>query len=138
MTAVIELPPLPAPVNELWHVLLDLGERLTVPWSVIGGQMVLLHALEHGHEPPEISQDGDVIADIRVDPASITAIVAELEQMGFAPEISADGIAHRYTRAGESRAVVIDVLAPEHVGERANLTTSPPGRTIEVPAGTQA
>lgn len=33
---------------------------------------------------------------------------------------------------------MIDVLAPEGLGERADLTTSPPGRTIEVPGGTQA
>lgn len=34
--------------------------------------------------------------------------------------------------------MVIDVLAPDHVGERASLVTSPPGRTLEVPGGTQA
>ena len=52
--------------------------------------------------------------------------------------ISADGLAHRYTRSAEPRPVVIDVLAPEGLGERADLTTTPPGRTIEVPGGTQA
>lgn len=139
MTALIELPALPAPIDELWHVLLDLGERLTASWSVIGGQMVLLHALEHGHVPPQISQDGDVIADIRADPAAISAIVAQLELLGFVlGGISAEGLAHRYERAAEPRPVVIDVLAPEGVGERANLLTSPPGRTVEVPGGTQA
>jgi hypothetical protein len=30
------------------------------------------------------------------------------------------------------------VLAPEGLGPRADLTTEPPGRTIEVPGGTQA
>lgn len=43
---VVQLPALPAPVDQLWHVLLDLGERLRVPWTVVGGQMVLLHALD--------------------------------------------------------------------------------------------
>ena len=139
MTALIELPPLPAPINELWHVLLNLQERLTPPWSVIGGQMVLLHVLEHGHEPPQISQDGDVIADIRADPKAITAVVEQLEQMGFVLDgISTDGLAHRYKREAEPRPVVIDVLAPEGLGARANLLTSPPGRTVEVPGGTQA
>ena len=52
--------------------------------------------------------------------------------------MSADGLAHRYVRAAEPRPVVIDVLAPEGLGERALLITSPPGRTIEVPGGTQA
>ncbi|MGA8995106.1 MAG: histone-like nucleoid-structuring protein Lsr2 [Nocardioidaceae bacterium] len=52
--------------------------------------------------------------------------------------ISADGLADRYIRAAKPRPVVIDVLAPEGLGERADLTTTPPGRTIEVPGGTQA
>ena len=35
MTAqTIELPPLAAPVDELWHVLLDLGDQLTVGWAL--------------------------------------------------------------------------------------------------------
>ncbi|MCW2761799.1 MAG: hypothetical protein JWR85_2000 [Marmoricola sp.] len=139
MTTLIELPALPAPINELWHVLLDLEERLTAPWSVIGGQMVFLHVLEHGQVPPQISQDGDVIADIRADPTAITAIVTQLEELGFVLDgISADGLAHRYKRDAEPRPVVIDVLAPDGVGGRANLLTSPPGRTVEVPGGTQA
>jgi hypothetical protein len=139
MTTLIELPPIPAPINELWHVLMDLQERLTAAWSLIGGQMVFLHALEHGHVPPQISQDGDVIADIRADPQAITALVKQLEEMGFAlDEPSVDGLAHRYKRDAEPRPVVIDVLAPDGLGERASLLTSPPGRTVEVAGGTQA
>jgi hypothetical protein len=139
MTAVIELPVLPPPLDELWHTLLDLGDQLDVPWALIGGQMVLLHAIEHDQVPPQVSQDGDVIADIRAVPGALTQVVAGLERMGFGLQsISADGLAHRYTRAAEPRPVVIDVLAPEGLGERADLTTTPPGRTIEVPGGTQA
>lgn len=139
MTAVVTLPTLPPPVGELWHTLLDLGDELNVPWALIGGQMVLLHAIEHGQVPPQISQDGDVIADIRAVPDALTHIVAGLERMGFAlASISTEGLAHRYTRTAEPRPVVIDVLAPEGLGERADLTTTPPGRTIEVPGGTQA
>jgi hypothetical protein len=55
----IIMPPLGSPVHELWGVLLDLGEQSDVPWTLIGGQMVLLHALEHGTFPPQVSQDGD-------------------------------------------------------------------------------
>lgn len=139
MTPVVELPVLPPPVDQLWHTLLDLGERLDVPWALIGGQMVLLHAMENGQVPPQVSQDGDVIADVRAVPAALTQVVAALEHMGFALQgISADGLAHRYTRRAEPRPVVVDVLAPEGLGERADLTTTPPGRTVEVPGGTQA
>lgn len=51
MTTVIDLPPLPPPIDELWHTLLDLAEHVDVPWALIGGQMVLLHAIEHGQGP---------------------------------------------------------------------------------------
>lgn len=139
MSFVIALPPMPPPIDELWHVLLDLGENVKAPWTLVGGQMVLLHALEHGHVPPQISQDGDVVADIRSDRNAIAYVVAELEGSGFALDgMSADGLAHRYTRPALPAPVVVDVLAPEGLGERADLTTSPPGRTLEVPAGTQA
>lgn len=139
MTAVVHLPSLPPPVDELWHTLLDLGDLLAVPWTLVGGQMVLLHAIEHGQVPPQVSQDGDVIADVRAVPGALGHVVAGLEGMGFALEsISADGLGHRYTRSSKPRSVVIDVLAPEGLGERVDLTTTPPGRTVEVPGGTQA
>ena len=139
MSAVITLPPMPAPIDALWHVLLDLEDRLRVPWSLVGGQMVLLHALEHGQVPPQVSQDGDIVADIRSDPDAITKVVRALERLGFhLGDPSADGLAHRYLRPGEPRPVTVDVLAPEGLGARADLTTTPPGRTIEALAGTQA
>jgi hypothetical protein len=137
----IVLPPLGDPVDELWDVLLDLGERLTLPWALIGGQMVLLHAIEHGTVPPQVSQDGDVLANIRAAPDGLARVVAELEALGFTlAGFAPDGIAHRYIRPSRhpERPVMIDVLAPEGVGGRANLTTTPPGRTVQVPGGTQA
>lgn len=46
---------------------------------------------------------------------------------------------HRYVRTTSGgREVRVDVLAPDGVGERADLTTTPPGRTLSVPGGTQA
>jgi hypothetical protein len=58
------------------------------------------------------------------------------ESVGMAP----DGVAHRYRRDSNDpkKPVLIDVLAPEGVGERVGLTTTPPARTIQVPGGTQA
>ena len=141
MTDPIVLPPLGDPVDELWGVLLDLAEHLSVPWALIGGQMVLLHAVEHGAVPPQVSQDGDVLADIRAAPDGLGQVVDCLETLGFTSAgTSPDGIAHRYSHPSRNpkRPVVIDVLAPEGVGNRAKLTTTPPGRTVQVPGGTQA
>jgi len=135
----IVLPPFVAPVDQLWHLLLDLAEGCSAPWTLVGGQMVLLHALEHGQVPPQISQDGDVVADVGAEPDALIAVVATLEQLNVRlAEMSPDGIAHRYERGSASRVVRIDVLAPEGLGQRVNLTTTPPGHTIQVPGGTQA
>jgi len=136
---IVRLPPLAAPVDQLWHVLLNLSEQLTVPWTLVGGQMVLLHAAEHGRVPPQISQDGDLIADVRSEQGAITAVVDLLTGTGFELDgISPEGLAHRYVRPALPRSVAIDVLAPEGLGPNTNLTTTKPGRTVEVPGGTQA
>ena len=47
-----------SPEPNLLVDLLDLAETLRAPWTLVGGQMVLLHALEHGQVPPQISQGG--------------------------------------------------------------------------------
>jgi hypothetical protein len=132
------LPRLGSPVDQLWDVLLDLG-ALPLRWTLIGGQMVLLHALEHGQVPSQISQDGDVVADVRADPSGLRTLVGVLAEKGLEPEmVMTDGRVHRYLRSAEPRPVVIDVLAPEGMGRRTDLTTTPPGHTIQVPGGTQA
>src|SRR5689334_4179621 len=88
----VHLPPLAPPVNDLWHVLLDLAAALPHIWTLVGGQMVLVHALEHGAVPSQISQDGDLVADVRADTEALPRIVAALTAANFEPDISADGI----------------------------------------------
>jgi hypothetical protein len=135
----IELPTLAAPVNELWHALLDLAAEYPSGWTLIGGQMVLLHAVEHGQVPPQISQDGDVVADVRLDRRALLHVVTLLERLGFRLSgISVEGLAHRYSREAKPRPVIIDLLAPDGLGSRVDLTTSPPGRTVQVSGATQA
>lgn len=52
MTAVINLPVLGSPTDQLWEVLLNLSTKTKfVPWMLIGGQMMLIHTLEHGRAP---------------------------------------------------------------------------------------
>jgi hypothetical protein len=48
--------------------------------------------------------------------------------------MSPELLAHRYRPGAAS----VDVLAPEGLGERTDLTTTPPGHTLQVPGGTQA
>ena len=97
--------------------------------------MVFLHAMEHGATPPRVSTDLDVLVNVRVVAGGVREFVAGLESRSFElAGISPEGIAHRYERRGVS----IDVLAPEGLGPRSDLTTTPPGRTLQVPGGTQA
>jgi hypothetical protein len=104
----VHLPALAAPVDRLWHVLLDLATALPRPWTSIGGQRVLLHALEHGQVPPQISQDGDVVADVRAASRALASVVTALTGAGFTVHPNADGIAHRFVRADSPQDVVVD------------------------------
>lgn len=137
---VIEREPLVLPATseyeaELWKTLLELTEQHSGEWTLIGGLMVFVLALEHDTTPPRVSTDIDVLVNARVMSDSIPEFVRELEQRGFElAGFSAEGVAHRYHRRGIS----VDVLSPEGMGTRANLSTTSSGHTVEVPGGTQA
>lgn len=132
---MIALPPLGELDLELWHALLDIADREPADWTLIGGQMVLLHALEHGRTPHRVSQDIDVVVDARVRPPALARVVSSLFDLGFAEAaISADEIAHRFQRGR----VAIDVLAPEGLGPRTDLGTVGGATTVEIGGGTYA
>lgn len=131
----VDLPVLPGLDDRLWLALVELTEVMQGAWTLIGGQMVLLHSLENEAQAPRVSADIDVLVDARVAAGGIREFVNALGSLGFDLEgASPDGLAHRYGRDG----VGIDVLAPEGLGPRTDLTTTPPGRTLEVPGGSQA
>ncbi|WP_123954027.1 hypothetical protein [Streptomyces nigra] len=135
----IESDLLTGPLVGLWGTLLDLSEKVPQDWTLIGGQMVLLHGLEHGRTPPAASLDLDVLADVISDQQSLRTLVAALEEMGFeSTGVSPEGKTHRYKRDDSAGALIVDLLAPDNLGQRANLTTTPPGTTLEVPGGRQA
>ncbi|MCP3877322.1 MAG: hypothetical protein GY701_02845 [Sulfitobacter sp.] len=115
--------------------MIELTDLRPGEWTLVGGQMVFLHAMEHGITPPRVSTDLDVLVNARVVAGGVREFVAGIEEIGFELDgVSPEGLAHRYRR----RTVTIDVLAPEGLGQRTDLTTTPPGRTLQVPGGTQA
>ena len=133
----VSLPALPGLDDQLWQVMLTLADELPEHWTLIGGQMVLLHALENGVEPTRVSTDLDALLNFRAISHAIPEFVSCLQSLDFeADGASPDGVAHRYRR-GE---LMVDVLVPEGLGIRADLRTDPPSpeRTLEVPGGTQA
>lgn len=73
--------------------------------------------------------------DVRASPRFHETFTAVLKELGFAPEISAEGVQHRWRRD----LAQIDVLLPEGIGERAAGRPGAGGaRTIESPGTTQA
>ena len=121
--------------NEIWDLLFELSDLLPVRWTLIGAQMVALHAFEHGMTPGRSSLDVDVLVDIQADSEGLRAASLALEEAGFAlATVTPDGRGHRFVRGR----MAIDLLAPDHMGPRANLTTIPPARTVEVPGGRHA
>jgi hypothetical protein len=98
--------------------------------------MVWLLAHEYGVEPIRATEDVDVVVDIRADQWQLMRICAWLESHDFDLEgINTDGIGHRYvcSKYNGPGKVTFDILAPDNVGERASLTTSPPARTVSAP-----
>ncbi len=131
----VMLPTLPGHDDQLWATLIEVADLRSGEWTLVGGQMVFLHAMEHGVNPPRVSTDLDVLVNARIVAGGVREFVVAIERVGFELDgASPEGLAHRYRRG----TVSIDVLAPEGLGQRADLTTTPPGRTLQVPGGTQA
>lgn len=131
---VVRLPPLAGRQHDSWQAFIEIAPSLGTNYLLIGGQMVLLHEVERGSTLTRPTDDIDVIVDLRVEPDGLSRIHRRLTQAGFDQQPpGSEGIAHRYTRT----TATIDVLAPDHLGQRARLGLGI-GRTIEVPGGTQA
>ncbi len=122
---MIELPHLSAAAEDGWRVLFRLHEVHGDAWTLIGAQMVALHAYERGIAPPRASLDFDILADVRMVTSGGTEQISRtLRDMAFElDEPDPDGLSHRFRRDN----VAIDVLAPDHIGDRASRTTLPPG-----------
>lgn len=132
---MIEIQPRDDLEHRLWRTVLELADRQPVGWTLIGAQMVMLHAWEHGVSPTRTSRDLDVLVNIKALAGGTEQFSRQLIAIGFElAVVTPDGRGHRFAR-GEER---IDVLAADNLGDRADLTTIPPARTIEVPGGSQA
>ena len=121
--------------SQSWHALMDLYQRVSTDWALIGGQLVQLHCAERGVSPPRPTNDADTVVDIRASQTMLATFTGALKDMGFRPEISGDGIQHRWRRD----AAQLDVLIPEGVGARATGRTGASGApTVAAPGATQA
>jgi hypothetical protein len=121
--------------HRLWRAALELADLQPQGWTLVGAQMVMLHAWEHGVSPTRTSRDLDVLVNIKAIAGGTQQFARRLLDAGFElAMVTPDRRGHRFVRGD----VMIDVLAADNLGDRADLTTVPPARTIAVPGGSQA
>ena len=116
----------------VWRTTLEVATLLTgLPWVLIGAQAIIVVALEHGRRPTRATVDVDVIVDVRAIAGGARDAAQRLVDAGF--ELSAEH-AHRFVRDRD----LVDLLVPDHLGPRTDLTTVPPRVTTEIPGGRRA
>ena len=116
----------------VWRTALEVAAMFRDwPWVLVGAQMVIVLELEHGRPSARTTGDVDVVVDVRV-VAGVTRLAAErLGKAGFEPVAEHP---HRFARGGD----LVDLLAPDHLSPRTDLTTIPPLTTIGIPGGRRA
>lgn len=109
-----------------WELCIDLSKDFT-EWAIAGGQMVWLHTITAGADPLRSTEDIDVVVDIRAAPHGLRFIDRWLITRGvLLQDPNAFGQSHRYIRRSDDGdvEVSVDVLAPDHMGPRADLSTT--------------
>jgi len=109
-----------------WLVLLDLFQNRRTDWTLIGGQMMYILAAENGVTMPRTTTDMDVVINVVESPGAIRALASQLLQQGFEfGDVSPAGTGGRFRKPADPGPgnIMFDVLAPEGLGERTDITT---------------
>lgn len=86
----VVFPAVPPHQVEMWHTLLDL-ELAGLPRLLVGGQMTVVHRLEHGVMPPRTTDDGDIVLNVWTRRDSLRAASGFLRDRGFTEDRTSDG-----------------------------------------------
>lgn len=133
MTLTVSLPASGGPQADVWPVLFELADDLPRGWAVVGAQMVIIHAAAHHIARPLRTRDVDILVNLQA--VRPQQIAQWLQNRGFhLASIDTDGVGHQFRRKHLS----VDVLGTDHAGPRADTTTVPPARTVQVPGGRRA
>lgn len=130
----------------VWDAVCVLADALTeVPWTIVGGQMVYLLGVEHGAAAHRVTTDIDAAIDLRAAPDGVKEFVTVLTALDFeSAGPSPDGHAYRFERhiapgvaaidvvadQEDDQALVVDILAPEGLGPRADLSSAFPAQGV--------
>ena len=121
--------------TDLWSSLLEISAVAPDDWTLVGAQMVFLHALERQKPPPRRTEDLDLVVDVRALSDQPKELVGHLKDLGYRLKgVTPLGTGHRYVRGR----VNVDVLLPDNIGNRANRYVEPGAESVEVPGGSQA
>lgn len=123
--------------GRLWAALLDVADAQPDGWSLIGALMVMLHAHDAGIDARRTTGDADALADVRGVAQATRRLVATLERLGWEmhpDHPKADDVGFRFTKDG----LLFDVLAPDGLGGRTDITTMPPLKTVSMAGGRRA
>ena len=119
----------------LWRLTKEIARLFAgLPWTLIGGQMVAIIEAEHDAVIARATIDVDALLDVRIVATVTHDAAAILRAAGFEPAPTGDGLSYRFWRGSG----IVDILVPDHLGDRADLQTVPPGVTIEAVGGRQA
>lgn len=77
------LPAMTDPQEQAWSALLDVSERLSEGWCLVGGQLVHLHCWERGRAPQRPTDDADAALDVRAHPTILHRFTQVLTDLGF-------------------------------------------------------
>ncbi len=119
----------------LWRVTREVTAMLQgLPWILIGGLMVRALEGERGVMTTFTTVDVDAVLDVRAVATATEQAATRLQAAGFEPERRGGDLTYRFVRGTD----IVDVLAPDHLGERARRTTVPPDETLEALGSRQA
>ncbi len=120
--------------ESLWRLTGETASILeSLPWVLVGGQMVAILEAEHGAKIGFATADVDAVLDVRAVVGVTREAARRLLDAGFEPDVGG-ARGYRFIRGD----AIVDILAPDNVGARADLRTVPPDSTVEVIGGSQA
>lgn len=135
MSESIRITPISDEEAALWRLAHEVTGLLDgLPWVLIGGLMVRILEAEYGVTTSWTTGDVDAVLDGRAVSAATRKASTRLQNADFTPEHHDENLTYRFTRGSD----IVDVLAPDHLGGRADIATVPPGETLEALGGRQA